>query len=50
MIKTKLFTTINGLNAVYDYQDFIKENQYIEIIAVNALKYDFILLTYKENE
>ncbi|KEI75906.1 acetate CoA-transferase [Clostridium botulinum] len=50
MIKTKLFTNPNSLYAVYDYQDFIKENQNIDIIAVNALKYDFILLTYKENE
>ncbi|WCJ73819.1 acetate CoA-transferase [Clostridium botulinum] len=50
LIKTKLFTTLTGLNAVFDYQNFIEENPNIKIISVNVLKYDFVLLTYKENE
>lgn len=47
MIKTKLFTGVTVLEAVYDYQDFIKRNQNLEIISVNILKDNFVLLTYK---
>ncbi|OPD22676.1 acetate CoA-transferase [Clostridium botulinum] len=50
MIKTKLFTgltALTALEAVYDYQDFIKRNQNLEIISVNILKDNFILLTYR---
>ncbi|APQ78624.1 TPA: acetate CoA-transferase [Clostridium botulinum] len=50
MIKTKLFTGLTALEAVYDYQDFIKRNQNFEIISVNILKDNFVLLTYKKSK
>ncbi|APU87231.1 putative acetate CoA-transferase subunit beta (plasmid) [Clostridium botulinum] len=48
--KTKLFTGVTVLEAVYDYQDFIKRNQNLEIISVNILKDIFVLLTYKTSK
>ena len=47
MVKTILFTSISGLGAVHEYQDFVKDNPEMEIISVNVLNHNFILLTYR---
>ncbi len=49
MLKTKLFTSmdgIDGLGAIFMYQDFIKSNPRIKVVSVNISKNDFVLLTY----
>jgi hypothetical protein len=48
MIKTETFIEIGNLSSIRSYQEFIKENQHIEIISVNIISDDHVLLTYKE--
>lgn len=49
MIKIKHFCNyrLPATGAIRDYQEFIKNNQNIEILAVNVIERE-ILLTYKE--
>ncbi|MFS0878002.1 hypothetical protein [Solibacillus isronensis] len=48
MLKTKTFISYGTLNSIREYQEFIANNQHIEIISVNILTNDDVLLTYKE--
>lgn len=50
MIKTKTFIVYedNVFASIQEYEKFILENQYIEIISVNILEGNHVLLTYKE--
>lgn len=48
MLKTKIFICYGTLSSIREYQEFIENNQHIEIISVNILTNDDVLLTYKE--
>jgi hypothetical protein len=51
MLKTRLFSGSLDEelpNAVEEYRMFIEHHSNIDIVSVNVLKYDWILLTYKQ--
>ncbi len=48
MLRTKLFQGRNNGMPYHEYSDFINANQSIQIISVNILRFDFVMLTYKE--